>query len=358
MDEFKNNLNQSASAEMTQLQENLAQAAGFLGDMQERSANEARRQEGIDVRMQLLVESLETASRNQGSQMETGSAQLRDLLGQIAGTMDSLNRSGQETLQQQLQEQSAQTARQVDVMLQRFNEAEERQQARVNASIESMGGILSESTTAQSKQLAEQQGSVNNAIEETLSKLATFMEEREANLQSGYQKLNTAQEALAQTLSSGANGLTKSAESLKSAIEQSTQCVREITTAQSRLSTMSDDLRLLEKQLSEGVNRSHSTAETYQKAVIQMGDSLAKQSQHFQSLQSGLDSVLQTIANNLEQYQSKITRGMTEVQQGNDENFRKASQVFGAAVSNLSENAENMSQAFEDAVARLALAGR
>jgi hypothetical protein len=358
MEDFRNHFNQSAGAELTELQENLSRAAKFMEGMQNQREKEAYRQEQIDERMRGLLEALENASRTQGSQMESGGAQMRDLLAQIAETTAQMSQNGHESLQKQLQDmlgesqkQTEQWRAQLETLLAHNLESFQKG---------SQGWIeqVNQESERTSQKLAEHQDQMTQSIGATLDRLTRFIDEREINLQKGYEQLEKAQINLAETLSDGAAGLSKSTGGLQTTIEKATACVQELSGAQLKMGNIQSELQSIQKQLSTGITDAGEAAQTYKNAVALMGDSLERQSRHFQTLQNGLDGVLETLNDNLLRYQTHIQAGLNHATEHQDKHFSQATQVFGSAVIDLQEKLDELTTTLEESSKRLVLTGR
>lgn len=393
MDEFKQGFHQSASTEMQQLADNLGQAAQFLQGMEARGQEDAERQRLADERIRQLMESMEVASHSQQEKVSNNTEQLNALLQQVVEQANQMNHQGQQSIQEQLQHlmsqtqqqgeawrqqmqelvgqalgqfqnesqqqveqlarQSGEMAQRLDSLLSRLDESGHQQQAHTQQTLSSMQAQLEGSALAHSQQVQEQQKAVNTAVEEALSRLATFMETRESGLQQAYQHLQSTQHALAETLSTGSQDLGQTVNGLKDTLSLTRQSMEQLNLGQKSLSGMVEALQNAQQSLVGGMKDSTLTASRYQQAIGAMQELHDRQSKVYGELESRLASILGNINTNMELYTNRTNQGLSQNLKEWDKHLQEASKVFSSAVVEVKDSADSLADAMNDLAKRV-----
>lgn len=396
MDEFKQGFHQSASSEMQQLTENLGQAAQFLKGMEVSREQEIHRQQLMDERLRQLVESLQEASQNQQAQVHAGTEQMQSLLQQVVEQSRQMNEQGAQSVQEQLRalisqsqeqgqawqqqiqtlveqtlgqfqngsqqqveqlsRQSGEMAQRLDGLLSRLDESGQQQQANTKQALAAMQSQLAGSAETYNQQAQQRQSEMNDAVEQALTRLAAFMQDRESHLQNAYLHLESTQQALAQTLSIGSQELGQTVNGLKETLTLSRQGMEQLNAGQRALSGMMDAMQAAQQSLAGGMKDANLTASTYQQAIGEMQRLHDRQSVVYGKLDDSLSKVLGDIESNLERYTKGINQGLSYNLKEWDRELNETSKTFATLVVEVKDSADGLADAMDDLAKRMPVA--
>jgi predicted nucleic acid-binding Zn-ribbon protein len=251
-----------------------------------------------------------------------------------------------------LQGHNQQVSQHVDGLVQSLGQSGQQHSQHLQQAMQETTRQMAEATQQQLTAYQQRQDTANQHLENTLNRLSTLLDNREAGLSNLTQQTQQAQEELVRVLSRGTADFDQSARTLQDSLNQTLQGFEQLRQGQSLLKDTLKDLQTLHVEVLNSTQSAGNTANQYEQTINAMMNLHKRQEEVYTILETRLGNIIQNLTDNVNKYHNETHTRLSENLTDWDKQLREASNTFGGLIRELKESTEELPEAM-DAITRL-----